>query len=216
MTVSYSTAEQIADRAGHALGIVASIAGLVVLILVGSQFPGDRTAICYGAYGGALALSSLVSALYHEVRHAGIKAALRVADHCAVYVLIAGTYTPVMLVGIGGGWGWSIFGVVWGVALLGIITKGVFPGRFEGVGVALYLALGWIGLIALEPLIAHLNWPALALFGAGGLLYSVGAVFHVKGRFAFHNLVWHLFVMAGAAAHYFAIIYFVRPLVLAE
>ena len=210
MTTFYSSAERIADRTGNMLGIAASIAGLVMLVIIGSRYPGERTVVSFAVYGGALVLSFLASALYNELRHPGIKAALRVADHCAIYVLIAGTYTPVMLVGVSGAWGWSIFGVVWGIALLGILQKALFPTRFEAASIALYLVLGWVGLIALEPMIDSLPWPALVMFGAGGVFYSTGVLFHVRGRFRFHNLVWHLFVLAGAATHYFAVIYFVR------
>lgn len=211
MAFTYSPREQLADQIGHAIGIAASVAGLVMLIIVGSRYMGALTVTSYSIYGGSLFLVFAISALYHMIRHERIKTVLRVADHCAIYVLIAGTYTPVTLISVQGAWGWSLFGVVWGVALVGILLKALLPGRLERLSIALYLVLGWVGLAGIEPLIDNLPWPALALFGSGGVLFSIGVLFHLWTRLPYHNVIWHLFVIAGATAHYFSVIYFVRP-----
>lgn len=202
-----------ADLAGHGLGIAASIAGLVMLVIVGSRFAGALPVTSYAVYGASLLLVFITSALYHTLWRYPIMPALRIADHCAIYVLIAGTYTPVTLVGLQGAWGWSLFGVVWGVALLGVLLKVLFPERLERVSLGLYLTLGWVGLVGVEPMAHNLPWPALVLFGAGGLLFSLGVVFHLWRRLPYHNFIWHLFVIGGATAHFFSVIYFVRPIV---
>ena len=212
MTVAYSSGEKIADTVVHAVAIAASVAGLTMLVIVGSRYAGALPVASYAIYGGAMLLMITVSGLYHWIAHAPFKAVLRVLDHCAIYLLIAGTYTPVTLLSIRGPWGWTLFGVVWGVAIAGILVKTLAIGRLERLSIGLYMLLGWVGLIGLGPLIEHLSWPALALFGSGGLLFSIGvAVFYRWHRLPYHNFAWHLFVLAGAMTHYFAVIFFVRP-----
>ena len=214
ITLSYTSGEKIADTAVHAVGIAASIVGLTMLVIVGSRYSGALPVTTYAIYGGSVLLMITISGLYHSITHAPIKSVLRVMDHCAIYLLIAGTYTPVTLLSIRGAWGWSLFGVVWGIAIAGVLVKTFLVGRFERLSIGLYVLLGWIGLIGLGPLIEHLSWPALALFGSGGLLFSVGVlVFYRWHRLPYHNLLWHLFVLAGAMTHYFAIIYFVHPVI---
>ena len=211
MTFAYSSGEKIADTVGHALGIAASIAGLTMLVIVGSRYAGALPVTSYAIYGASLLLMLVISALYHWIAHTPTKAILRVMDHSAIYVLIAGTYTPVMLVGVQGAWGWSLFGVVWGIAIAGVLLKALAAGRFERLSIGLYLLLGWLGLIGLEPLIENLTWQALALFGGGGVLFSAGVLFHRWHGLPYHNVIWHVFVLAGTITHYFAVIYFVRP-----
>jgi hemolysin III len=162
-------------------------------------------------YGSALVISYLVSALYHDIKGHRVKSVFRVLDHTSIYVLIAATYTPVTLVSLGGAWGWSLFGVEWGIAAFGIALKLIYPGRYEGLSIALYLALGWAGLIALGRLIVGVPWPGLVLMGAGGLFYTLGVYFHARTRFRYHNLVWHGFVLAGAASHVCMTLFYIRP-----
>ena len=212
VTFAYSSGEKIADTVVHAVSIAASIAGLTMLVIVGSRYAGALPVTTYAIYGGSMLLMITVSGLYHWITHARFKAVLRVMDHCAIYVLIAGTYTPVTLLGLRGAWSWALFGVVWGIAIAGVLVKTLAVGRLERLSIGLYLLLGWVGLIGLGPLIEHLAWPALALIGSGGLLFSVGAlVFYRWHSLPYHNFAWHLFVMAGAMTHYFAVIFYVRP-----
>ena len=214
MTSSYSSGEKIADTAVHAASIAASIAGLTMLVIVGSRYAGALPVTSYAIYGGSMLLMITISGLYHWITHASFKAVLRVMDHCAIFFLIAGTYTPVTLLSLRGTWGWTLFGVVWGIAIAGVLVKTLAVGRFERLSIGLYMLLGWVGLIGLEPLIEHLSWPALALFGSGGVLFSIGALlFYTWRRLPYHNFIWHLFVLAGAMTHYFAVIFFVRPAV---
>ena len=177
MTLSYSSGEKIADTVVHAVAIAASIAGLTMLVIVGSRYAGALPVTSYAIYGGSMLLMITVSGLYHWITHAPFKAVLRVMDHCAIYVLIAGTYTPVTLLSLRGAWSWTLFGVVWGIAIAGILVKTLAVGRLERLSIGLYMLLGWVGLIGLGPLIEQLSWPAFALFGSGGLLFSSGLYF---------------------------------------
>ena len=208
----YSDGERLADAVGHALGVAASIAGLVMLIVVASRYAGALTVTSFALYGGTLLLVFSASALYNLVRRGVLKKLLRLLDHSAIYLMIAGTYTPVTLNSIQGAWGWSVFGAVWGLALTGVALKLIFPGRLEKLSIGLYFAAGWAGLAAIEPLLANLHWAALTLFGIGGLFFSAGVGFHLWTRLGYHNVIWHAFVLAGATCHYFAVIFFVRPM----
>jgi len=208
---TYTFGEKLADNIGHALGIGASISGLVMLIIVASRYSGALPMTSFTIYGGTLFLVFTASALYNVLRLGTLSKVLRLLDHSAIYLLIAGTYTPVALNSILGAWGWSLFAVVWGLALTGVALKIFFPGRFENLSIGLYLATGWAGLVAIEPLVTNLHWAALVLFGIGGFFFSAGVGFHLWTRLRYHNVIWHIFVLAGAMCHYFAVIFFVRP-----
>ncbi len=207
----YTFGERVADNIGHALGISASTAGLIMLVIVASRYTGALPVTSFGLYGGTLFLVFTASALYHIVRRGALKNVLRLLDHSAIYLLIAGTYTPIALNSIQGAWGWSLFATVWGLALTGVALKLIYPGRLERLSIYLYFATGWAGLAAIEPLLANLHWAALALLGIGGFFYSAGVGFHLWTRLRYHNVIWHAFVMAGAMCHYFSVIFFVRP-----
>ena len=207
----YSFGERVADNIGHALGISASIAGLIMLVIVASRYAGALPVTSFALYGGTLFLVFTASALYHIVCRGALKNVLRLLDHSAIYLLIAGTYTPVALNSIQGAWGWSLFGTVWGLALTGVALKLMFPGRLERLSIFLYFATGWAGLAAIEPLLANLHWAAPALLGIGGIFYSAGVGFHLWTRLRYHNVIWHAFVLTGAMCHYFSVIFFVRP-----
>lgn len=208
---AYGTPETLADTAVNGAGLGAALIGLVALIYVAVTQGNALTVTSFTIYGGALVLSFAASLLYNAIRPWKTVPALRLLDHAAIYALIAGTYTPFMLVGVGGWEGWTLGLTVWGLALVGIALKALRPGRFERVAIALYLALGWIGIVALEPLLDRLPLGALVLLGAGGVLYSLGVPFHVWSRLPFHNVIWHAFVLVAAICHLLAILLFVRP-----
>ena len=207
----YTFGERLVDNICHALGIGASISGLVMLIIVASRYSGALPITSFTIYGGTLLLVFTASALYNVLRLGVLSKLLRLLDHSAIYFLIAGTYTPVALNSILGAWGWSLFGVVWSLAIIGVVLKLAFPGQFEKVSIGLYLATGWAGLVAIEPLASNLHWAALVLFGIGGFFFTVGVAFHLWTGLRYHNVIWHIFVLAGAMCHYFSVIFFVRP-----
>lgn len=210
--MTYTAGERWADRASHVLGLAGSILGLVFLILIASRYDSARMVTSFAIYGGVLVASYVASALYHDLPGRRLKAALRMIDHSAIYLLIAATYTPVALVGLGGAWGWSLFGFECGVAALGIMLKAIYPNRYENLSIALYLGMGWAGLVAISQLIENVPWPGLVLMVAGGVLFTLGVFFHARTRFRYHNLVWHAFVLGGAASHVCMTLFYIRPI----
>jgi hemolysin III len=205
-----SRGEEIANSLTHGLGAILAVAGLVVLALSASRYGTARAVVGCVVFGVALVLLYSSSTLYHSIGqgHARAKAVLRVLDHSAIFLLIAGTYTPFTLVSLRGPWGWSLFGVVWGLALAGIALRLVLPRRPTVLFVSLYLAMGWCVVVAAKPLLAAVAPGGIALLAAGGLAYSVGVVFYVSKR-PYHHAIWHVFVLAGSAFHYAAVLRYV-------
>ncbi|HSG46379.1 MAG TPA: hemolysin III family protein, partial [Longimicrobiales bacterium] len=159
-------------------------------------------------FGSTLVLLYLASTGYHAAPMGRAKALLRRMDHAAIYLLIAGTYTPFTLGVLGGGWGWTLFGLVWGAAVIGVGTKLLAGIRFPRVSTAMYLIMGWLVLIAAHPLVTRMPVPGLAWLVAGGLAYSGGVVFFAARRLPYGHFVWHLFVLAGSACHFFAVLWY--------
>jgi hemolysin III len=191
----------------HLVGTVLALAGAVVLLLVTDG--GPRKEIALGVYGAMLVLLYVSSTLYHSFRGKA-KRVFHVFDHCAIYFLIAGTYTPLTLLTLRGAWGWTLFGIVWSLAALGIVKDAVFHGRFRAVSVVLYVLMGWLVVIAFEPLRRALPSAAIAWLIAGGLAYTVGIVFFAMSKHvAYTHGVWHLFVIAGSVCHYVAMVRYV-------
>ena len=205
MTGAQRVAEEIANSVTHGVGLLASVVGAAVLLhrALGS---GDPWHVASAAvYGGTLVALYAASTLYHSARRPTWKSRLRVVDHCAIYLLIAGTYTPFTLVPLRGVWGWTLLGVVWTLAALGIVYKLFLLGRFPRFSLFLYLAMGWMAVLAVVPMMASLPAGALAWLGAGGLAYTGGVWFFRAERTRFAHAVWHLFVLAGSVCHYLAI-----------
>lgn len=190
------------------MGLVASVAGLCVLVYLGVVRGETLHVASAGVYGATLVALYAASTLYHAFRKPGIKRVLRVLDHCAIYLLIAGTYTPFVLVGIGGGWGWTLFGIVWCMAVAGIVFKVFFTGRFAVLSTAAYVAMGWLGVVALKPILESLSAGAILWLVAGGVLYTAGTLFYHR-RIPYSHALWHLFVLAGSACHFVAIALYV-------
>jgi len=211
-TTEYSRKEEIAHVATHALGIVASIVAIVWLLVVATSNGASAWRATGGVIFGASALLLFTtSVLYHGSTSPQLKPRLRLLDHSAIYVLIAGTYTPIALGALGGTWGWTLFGVVWGIALLGIVAKTVLGFRFQVSSTVLYLAMGWIGVLLAKPLMATLTQHELTWIVAGGLAYTLGVPFYAwKGR-PYMHAVWHLFVLAGVTCHFIAVLSVMTP-----
>ena len=197
--------EEILNSITHGAGLLASIVGAVVLVgmSLGSRNPLEVPSIVI--YCASLILVYLSSTLYHAVVHPETKSRLQVFDHCAIYLLIAGTYTPLVLLGIGGELGWTLFTIVWSMAAGGIVFKWFFTGRFGAVSIATYLGMGWVAVFAGPTALASLPADTVLLVVAGGLAYTFGSFVFLVNRPYAHS-VWHLFVMAGSTFHYFAIV----------
>ncbi len=193
--------EEVANSVTHGLGAVASVAAgsaLVVLaILRGDVWLAAGSAV----FGITLVALYSISTLYHAIPKPKVKARLKIADHCAIYALIAGTYTPFMLGGLRGGWGWSLFGVIWGLATAGMVFKLFFTGRFRKLSTGVYIAMGWLVVIAARPVAQALPGTVLVWLAIGGLAYTAGTAFYHNRRIPYSHAIWHLFVMAGSTSH---------------
>jgi hemolysin III len=207
----YSPGEELANTITHGIGVLLSVAGLVLLVTFGALW-GDVWHVVSGAvFGVTLVLLYTASTLYHAVQQPEKKMLLRKFDHAGIFLLIAGTYTPFMLVSLRGPWGWSLFGIVWGLGLVGMILKFRLAGRFRLLSTLVYLVMGWLVVIAIRPLTQALPVTGIRLLVAGGLCYTGGAVFYLAKRLPYHHAVWHVFVLAGSICHFLAVFGSVWP-----
>ncbi len=204
---SYGTGEEIAHSVTHGIGVVLGIAGLVVLTAYGARYGEIRHIVSGSVFGAMLVILYSASTLYHGLRHPRAKQILRVCDHCSIYLLIAGTYTPFTLVCLQGVWGWSLFSLVWGLTALGIALQFTPLRRIKAVRVVLYLTMGWAAVVAFKPLIASVPTKVLVLLVAGGLAYTSGVVFYLWRRLPYHHAIWHVFVLAGSILHFLAVFF---------
>jgi len=197
--------EELANSLTHGFGAIASVAaGSALLVL--SALRGNAW-LTVGTAVFALSLVALyaISAVYHAVPAETAKARLKVADHCAIYALIAGTYTPFMLGGVRGGLGWTLFGVIWGLAVAGMVFKLFFTGRFRSLSTAVYIAMGWLVVVAARPIAEALPGSVLLWLAVGGIAYTAGTAFYLNRRIPYSHAIWHLFVIAGSTSHVVAL-----------
>jgi len=202
----YHRQEEIADRCIHLLGIGLGIGAALALLYLAALRGESRLVIATAVYALGLVAMLTCSALYHLAAPSARKELLRRFDHAAIFAMIAGTYTPFLLVRMGGAWGWGMLGFVWLTAAAGIGLALARPRRFERLQLAAYLLLGWSILLARGPLANSVSWPAIMLLLAGGLLYSFGVIFHLWRRLGYHDAIWHGFVLAAASCHYAAVL----------
>ena len=201
--------EEIASSVTHGAGLVLAVGAVPVLIVLGA-LRGDAVHVAgFSVYGSSLVLVYATSTLYHAFQRPRVKHVLRILDHAAIYLLIAGTYTPVTLLSMDGVWGWTLLGAVWTLAVLGCVFKLFFVDRFEGFSTVLYLVMGWLVVLVLKPFVASVPPDALLWLIAGGLSYTFGVVFFVWERLPYNHAVWHLFVIGGSACHYVAMLLYV-------
>ena len=201
--------EDIANVVTHGAGLLLSLAAVPVLIVLGALNGGALHAATFSVYGVSLVLVYATSTLYHAARKPHLKRLFRILDHAAIYLLIAGTYTPVTLISMNGPWGWTLLSLVWVLAVSGVIFKMFFVGQFKTFSTVLYLVMGWLIVVAIGPITESISTASLLWFIAGGLSYTLGVVFFVWERVPYSHAVWHLFVIAGSACHYVALLLYV-------
>lgn len=193
----------------HGLGAILSLIGLFVLIYFASQSESPMDLICAVVFGLSMVILYSASTIYHAVSNEKRKLIFQKLDHLCIYILIAGTYTPIALLGLKGAWGWSIFGSIWGMAALGFVFKFSPLRKSEKLSLILYAAMGWLIIIAIKPLVENLSSEALLYMGLGGLFYTVGIYFYAQNKIPYNHAIWHLFVLAGSAFHFFGILFYV-------
>jgi hemolysin III len=207
----YTLGEEIAHAVSHGIGILLSIAGLVVMVVFASLYGNVWHIVSCSIFGATLILLYTASTLYHGITRPRAKRIFQRFDHAAIFLLIAGTYTPYTLVTLRGGWGWTLFGLVWGFAILGVVMETMVKKRIKWLSITLYLGMGWMVVVAIKPLLDSVASEGLILLLAGGLCYSLGVIFYAWKRLAYHHAVWHLFVMGGSLLHFFSIFFYVLP-----
>ena len=204
---AYSAGEELAHSITHGIGVLCGVAVLVLLVVFAALHKGVWEVVSCAVYGSTFILLYLGSTLYHAVTNPKAKRILKIIDHSAIYLLIAGTYTPYALAPLRGGLGWTIFGAIWGSALLGIAFKVFFTGRFKMISLLSYLFMGWFCVVAVRPLYRELSTSGFVFLAVGGLCYSVGAIFYAWKTLRWSHTVWHLFVLAGSLCHFFSILF---------
>jgi hemolysin III len=207
----YSPGEEIANSVTHGLGTLLSVAGLVVMVVFAIKNGDAWHVVSSVVFGAALIFLYTASTLYHAVRNLRAKKFLQIMDHSAIFLLIAGTYTPLTLVTLRGPWGWTLFGVIWGAAVFGFILQ-LTPLRHSTIlALGLYVGMGWVAVAAIRPLLASVPPGGLILLAAGGISYTGGIAFYIRRKLPFSHAVWHLFVLAGSILHFFTIFLYVIP-----
>nr|WP_320131708.1 hemolysin III family protein [uncultured Holophaga sp.] len=205
------TEEEWANALTHGLGVLLALGALTGMMVLAVQNGTPRHILGGAIFGGTLVMLYLMSTLYHALRAPRAKRVFRILDHSAIYLLIAGTYTPFCLVTLRGGWGWSILGTIWGLAVLGVIFKGTLGTRLPWLSLSIYLCMGWLIVVATLPLVRLMPPPGLYWLLAGGLCYTGGVAFYVWKRLRFHHAIWHLFVLGGSVCHVVAVLGWVMP-----
>lgn len=228
--------QELANSVTHGLGAALAVAGLVLMTIFAALRGDARHIVGAVLFGSTLVLLYTMSTLYHAFRGPRVKKVFKILDHSAIYLLIAGTYTPFTLAAIRGAWGWSLFGIIWGLAILGVVLKATLyakwvpaitpkpvdhlhalpdgpvpPRHMKAISTAIYLAMGWLIVIAIVPLWHALSAAGLAWLFGGGLCYTAGAAFYSWRSLRFHHAIWHLFVVAGSLCHFFAVLWHVIP-----
>ncbi len=203
-----SLGEEIANSASHAIGLVAALAAIPILLRAAVRRGDASATVGASVFAASMVLLYLTSTLYHALARNKAKRLFQVLDHCAIYFLIAGTYTPFTLGILRGAWGWSLFGMVWGSAIFGVILKSLRGMKHPRLSIALYLGMGWLAIIAIRPLWLRLPAPGLLLVVAGGLAYTAGVAFFGAENRRFSHFIWHLFVLMGTSFHYLAILWY--------
>jgi hemolysin III len=199
--------EEIINAILHGIGVGLAIAALVVLVVFANIFGDVWHIVSFSIYGSTLVILYLASTLYHSFPKGKTKDIFKIIDHSCVYLLIAGSYTPLALITLRGTLGWAIFGIIWGIAFIGIIFKIFFINKFIVLSTLLYIVMGWLIMIAIKPLIANMNAASLKFLLIAGSLYTVGTIFYGLQRIKFNHAIWHLFVLAGSICHFFTVLF---------
>lgn len=208
----YEPTEEKLNVITHAIGLVLSIAALVLLVVYASLYGNVWHIVSFSIYGASLILLYSASTFYHYVQNPKLRHKLNIFDHASIYVLIAGTYTPFTLVVLNGWVGWTIFGISWGLAILGVILKLFYIGKYDKISTAAYVFLGWLIIFAIKPLVSNLPFEGLMWLLSGGIAYTIGAVLYSIRKLKFNHAIFHIFVLLGSFSHFIAVFFYVLPI----
>ena len=208
----YEPTEEKLNVITHAIGLVLSIAALVLLVVYASLYGNVWHIVSFSIYGASLILLYSASTFYHYVQNPKLRHKLNIFDHASIYVLIAGTYTPFTLVVLNGWVGWTIFGISWGLAILGVILKLFYIGKYDKISTAAYVFLGWLIIFAIKPLVSNLPFEGLMWLLSGGIAYTIGAVLYSIKKLKFNHAIFHIFVLLGSFSHFIAVFFYVLPI----
>jgi len=206
-----SYAEELANAWTHGIGLALSVVGWIALMILSGMAGDGWDLAASGVYGGSLVFLYAISTLYHSVQTPHTKHTLRILDHVAIFLLIAGTYTPFTVVLLHDGWGWTVLGLVWGLAIAGLLFKLFSTHRFHPAATSLYLIMGWLGVLLADPMSSALPTGGLMLIVAGGLAYTSGIIFYGWHSLPYSHAIWHVFVLVGSICHYIAVAFYVLP-----
>lgn len=206
----YTKGEEIANAVTHGIGTLLSIAALVILIVFAVNNGDSWYIVSYSIFGASLVILYLGSTLYHSFTNQKVKKIFRVVDHSSIYILIAGTYTPFTLTILRGPLGWTIFGIVWGLTIVGITMKILWLNKFEKLSTILYILMGWIIIIAIKYIVASVPLVSAVLLVVGGVIYTVGCIFYVNNKIPYNHAIWHLFVLGGSICHFLSILLYLQ------
>ena len=210
--ITYSEAEELANRLTHCVAALLSIVGLVILLVAASRTGDPYRIVSAAVFTSVLCIFYIISTLYHTFRNPRVRYIFRILDHAGIFLVIAASYTPFTLVSLREGNGWALFGVVWGLAVVGVVFKTFMTHRLAFLAPVLYIALGWLIVVDLEGLLSMVPIKGVLWLFAGGLCYTVGIVFYAIDRIPYNHAIWHLFVVAGSLCHYLSILWYVVPL----
>ena len=188
-----------------------SAVGLIVLVVLATSYGDVWRIVSFSIYGATLIILYLASTLYHSFRNKRVKKIFKILDHSTIFLLIAGTYTPFLLISLRGVWGWILFGVIWGLSVSGIVFKAFFIDRFRKLSVLIYILMGWLCVVAIKQMVVRIPLGGLIGLTAGGVLYTTGVIFYAWRKLKFSHAIWHLFVLGGSICHYFSIFFYLLP-----
>jgi hemolysin III len=201
----YTRGEEIANSITHGIGTALSIAGLTLLVVLALIYGDAWRVVSFSIYGGSLILLYLASTLYHSLQYPKIKRVLRKFDHASIYILIAGTYTPFLLISLRGSFGWTFFALIWGLAAAGVVWKMFFVGKWEVLATMIYILMGWMCVFFFRDMASAIPPLGVTMLIAGGVVYTLGVIFYAWQKLPYNHAIWHLFVLGGSACHFIAI-----------
>ncbi|OGU55651.1 MAG: hemolysin III [Ignavibacteria bacterium RBG_13_36_8] len=204
----YTLGEEIANSITHGLGVILSVAGLVVLIVFAVEKGSIWHFIGFSIFGASLIILYLASTLYHSIPHTSAKKIFKIIDHSAIFLLIAGTYTPFLLISLRDTLGWCLFGIVWSIAITGIVFKSIFITKFRKISVVVYIIMGWLSIVAIKELYHAIPLIGIILLALGGFFYTMGVIFYTSKKLPYNHAIWHMFVLCGSVCHYFSVLYY--------